>query len=120
MNCLGQNFDNRNVLSFGLKNAPFEFQNIMNNIFIPYFDFCIVYIDDILVFSNNIDQHLKHLRIFKDTIKRNGLVIFAPQMKLFQTEIRFLGQTICKGHIIPIDHSIEFASNLPDEIRNKT
>jgi hypothetical protein len=49
------------VMPFGLKNAPSEFQNIMNDIFTPYTSFSIVYIDDDLIFSNSIDQHWKHL-----------------------------------------------------------
>ena len=39
-----------NVNSFGLKNAPREFQTIMNEIFTPFTDFSIVYIDDVLIF----------------------------------------------------------------------
>ena len=38
-----------NVVPFGLKNAPSEFQDIMNHIFNPYTEFTIVYIDDVLV-----------------------------------------------------------------------
>ena len=41
-----------NVMPFGLKNAPSRFQKIMNDIFNPYTQFIIVYIDDVLVFSN--------------------------------------------------------------------
>ena len=107
-------------MPFGLKNAPSEFQNIMNDIFNPYSEFCITYIDDILVFSTSIDQHFKHLRILKKVIKRNGLVLSAPKMKLFQTTIRFLGFNINKGSVIPIQRSIEFASKFPDEIKEKT
>ena len=40
-----------NVMPFGLKNAPSEFQKIMNEIFNPYTSFCIVYNDDVLIFS---------------------------------------------------------------------
>ncbi|XP_061364817.1 uncharacterized protein LOC133308224, partial [Gastrolobium bilobum] len=54
------------VMPFGLKNAPSEFQRIMNDIFNPYSTFTIVYIDDVLVFSQSIDQHFKHLHIFVD------------------------------------------------------
>ena len=46
-----------NVMPFGLKNAPSEFQNIMNDIFNPFIHFTIVYIDDVLVYSNSIDEH---------------------------------------------------------------
>ena len=44
-----------NVMPFGLKNIPFEYQNIMNEILIYY----IVYIDDVLIYSKSIDQHFK-------------------------------------------------------------
>ena len=44
-----------NVMPFRLKNAPSEFQKIMNEIFNTYTSFCIVYIDDVLIFSQNID-----------------------------------------------------------------
>ena len=46
-----------NVMPFGLKNVPSEFQNIMNNIFNSFSHFTIVYIDDVLVYSNSIDEH---------------------------------------------------------------
>ena len=48
-------------MPFGLKNVLSEFQNIMNDIFTPYTSFSIVYIDDVLIFSNSIDRLWKHL-----------------------------------------------------------
>ena len=54
-----------NVLPFGLKNSPSEFQNMMNEIFIEYTRFSIVYIDDVLIFSNSIKEHFKHLKNFQ-------------------------------------------------------
>ena len=95
-----------NVLLFGLKNAPSEFQNIMNDIFNPCSHFTIVYIDDVLVYSSSIDEHWKHLYSFLDTIKRNGLVVFDKKIKLFQTKVRFLGYDISEGQIRPIDRAI--------------
>ena len=50
-----------NVMPFGLKNAPSEFQNIMNEIFNPFSNHAFVYIDDVLIFSKSLDQHWKHL-----------------------------------------------------------
>ena len=52
-----------NVMPFGLKNAPSKFQNVMNDIMNPYSHFSIVYIDDVLVFSNSIEQDYKHLKL---------------------------------------------------------
>ena len=92
----------------------------MNDTFTSYTEFAICYIDDVLIFSSSIDQHIKHLNIFKHIIIKNGLVISAPKMKLFQTIIRYLGHNIHNGTIIPIDKSIEFAFKFPDEIKDKT
>ena len=50
-------------MPFGLKNAPNEFQSIMNEIFNPYTGFIIVHIDNVLVYSENIDQHWKLLLV---------------------------------------------------------
>lgn len=109
-----------NVMPFGLKNAPSEFQNIMNEIFNPYTTFSIVYIDDVLIFSKSIDQHFKHLYTFLNIVKKHGLVVSAKKMQIFQTKIRFLGHNIYQGTITPISRSIEFASKFPDEIKEKT
>ena len=108
-----------NVMSFSLKNAPSEFQNIMNDIFAPFPDFSIVYIDDVLIFSKSIDDHWKHLDIFVKVIKHNGLVVLATKINLFQDKIRFLGHNIYKGTLSPIDKAIEFADKFPDEIKYK-
>ena len=57
-----------NVMSQGLKNAPSEFQNIMNGIFYPYMRFSVVYLDDVLIFSKHINEHKK---TFKRICKNN-------------------------------------------------
>jgi hypothetical protein len=52
------------VMSFGLTNAPKHFMYLMSSIFMPELDkFFIVFIGDILVYSNNMEEHEEHLRI---------------------------------------------------------
>ena len=99
---------------------PSEFQNIMNEIFNPFSSFAIVYIDDVLIFSESLNQHKKHLRAFIQTVKLNGLVVLAPKIKLFQTRVRFLGFDIHHGVIKPIDRAIQFADKFLDQILDKT
>jgi hypothetical protein len=72
-----------NVMHFGLKNVPSEFQNIMNDIFNHFTHFTIVYIDDVLIFSKSIEEHWKYPNSFLDTIKHSGLVVSAKKIKLF-------------------------------------
>ena len=109
-----------NVMPFGLKNAPSEFQNIMNEIFNQYSHFSIVYIDDVLIFSKSIEEHWKHLHAFVRIIRSNGLVVSASKIKLFQTKVRFLGYHIYRSTIQPIDRVIQFADKFPDQIIDKT
>ena len=95
-----------NVMPFGLKNAPSEFQNIMNNIFTSFTNFSIAYIDDVLIFSKTIDDHWKHLDIFFKVIKHNGFVVSATKINLFKDKIRFLCHNIYRGTLSPIDRAI--------------
>lgn len=108
------------VMLFGLKNAPSEFQRIMNEIFNPFSKFCIVYIDDVLIFSETIEQHFKHLRTFLMITKKNGLVVSKSKVSLFQTKIRFLRHYIHRGTITSIERSLSFAEKFPDKILDKT
>ena len=108
-----------NVMPFGLKNANSEFQNIMNDIFTPFTEFSIVYIDDVLIFSKSRDEHWKHLDIFVKVIKNNGLVVSATKINLFKDKIRFLGHSIYKGTLSPIDRAVQFADKFSNEIKDK-
>ena len=108
-----------NVMPFGLKNAHSEFRNIINDIFTPFTEFSIVYIDDVLIFSKSIDDHWKHLDIFVNVIKHNGLIVSATKINLFKDKILFLGHNIYKGTLSPIDRAIQFADKFLDEIKDK-
>ena len=60
--------------------------------------------------TNSINEHWKHLYLFLETIKWNGLVVSAKKIKLFQTKVLFLGYDISEGQIRPIDRAIQFAN----------
>jgi hypothetical protein len=74
-----------NVMPFGIKNAPAKFQRVMDDNLKPYFDWLIVYIDDILVFSSSIDQHFKHLKKLLQVLKQAGIVLSKKKIELFKT-----------------------------------
>ncbi|GJS38699.1 putative reverse transcriptase domain-containing protein [Tanacetum coccineum] len=62
------------VMSFGLTNAPAVFMDLMNRVCKPYLDkFAIVFIDDILIYSRNKEEHANHLRIILELLKKEKL-----------------------------------------------
>ena len=62
------------VMPFGLTNAPATFMDLMNQVFQPYLDrFVIVFIDDILVYSNTRAEHAKHLKLVLKSLREHQL-----------------------------------------------
>src|SRR5690606_13383704 len=62
------------VMPFGLTNAPSAFQRFMNDIFADMTDVSvIVYLDDILVFSDNLSQHREHVKEVLRRLRKHGL-----------------------------------------------
>lgn len=60
-------------MPFGLKQTPQIFQRRMENILKTYSDYCSVYVDDILVFSDTIDQHMEHLELIIKALEKHGI-----------------------------------------------
>jgi hypothetical protein len=61
-------------MSFGLTNTPTYFMYLMNKVFMEYFDnFVVVFIDDILIFSQNEVEHDEHLRLVLQKLRENQL-----------------------------------------------
>ena len=106
--------------AFWTKHALSKFQKVMDNIFKPYFDWLLVYIDYILIFSKIVHDHFKHIQKFVQLVKTNGLVLSKKKIELFQTSIKFLGHTIKNGQITLQKHALEFADKFLDIITDKT
>ena len=61
-------------MSFGLTNAPATFSRLMNSIFMEYLDkFVMVYLDDILIYLKNEEEHAEHLRVVLQKLREDGL-----------------------------------------------
>jgi hypothetical protein len=81
-----------NVTLFGLTNAPATFQTLMNDIFRDLLDVCvIVYLDDTLVYSKNMEEHEQHLRQVLQHLKDNQLYAKLSKCTFFANSIEYLG-----------------------------
>ncbi|GJV35169.1 putative reverse transcriptase domain-containing protein [Tanacetum coccineum] len=83
------------VISFGLTNAPAVFMDLMNRVCKPYLDkFVIVFIDDILIYSRNKEEHANHLRIILELLKKEKLYAKFSKCDFWINIVQFLRHVI--------------------------
>ena len=80
------------VMPFGLTNAPASFQGYVNEALREYLDvFCVVYLDDILIYSSSLEEHVVHVRKILQQLLKNGLRAKPEKCQFHVREIGFLG-----------------------------
>ena len=83
------------VMPFGLTNAPAAFQRFINSVFSDLLDVCvIVYLDDVLIFSDSLAQHHKHVREVLRCLRANGLYANLGKCDFHLTSVEYLGYII--------------------------
>lgn len=106
-------------MSFGLKNAPQIYQRRMDEIYKPYENFIIFYVDNILVFSKTIKEHIKHLQIFKKQTNKNRIVLSERKAIFLKKKIEFLGLIIDEDGVKLQKHIGRKILNVLEKLTNK-
>lgn len=87
-------------MPFGLKNAPSIFQRCVNDILHEYIGkFAYVYIDDVLIFSDNEEEHMQHISLVFNALHKANMKISDEKSHFFKQSIEFLGHVITHNKI---------------------
>ena len=101
-------------LPFGLANAPGQFQRLMNRILEPHLGKrCLVYIDDVVVYSKDITQHAEDLRLVLETIHEAGMTLKLKKCFFAKTKVDLLGYTVSGDGITAQEDKTDAIRNMP-------
>lgn len=100
------------VMPFGMVNAPASFQRLINTIIhdIPQ---CHAYLDDIVVFSNNFNDHLHQLKLLFQKLKQANLTINLVKSQFCHAEIEYLGHVVGNGKVKPVNAKVKAIQEFP-------
>lgn len=103
------------VLPFGLKTSPAIFQRILSNILRKYklTDFTVNYIDDILIFSKTFSEHINHLTLLLEAIKREGFRLKFTKCKFASDSVKYLGHIIHNNTVRPVKDNLISIKQFP-------
>ena len=102
-------------LHFGLCNAPATFQRLMNQLFKEeFYYFVTIFLDDVLIYSQNLEEHLRHLKIVMERLASAGLKLKPSKCKLIQTAVSYLGYHIGADGIWPDEGQLNALSKWPE------
>ena len=101
-----------NVLPMGLKNSPAIFQRNMAEL-LRDLDYVSVYIDDVIIHSRTVEEHVQHVRTVMQRLRRAQICVKGSKASLFRKSVNFLGHLVGGDGVAPQDKKVEAVANWP-------
>ena len=102
-------------MPFRLCSAPTTFQRLMQNCLSELnLTYCLIYLDDVITFSTDEDDHLHHMRVIFDRFRVEHLKLKPSKCSLFHDEIVFLAHHVMKDGVQPSEEHVKAITNFPE------
>jgi len=102
-------------MPFGLTNAPGTFQHFVNDIFSDMFDVCVLaYLDDILIYSNNMEEHCEQVWEVFQHLRKHGLYAQEDKCEFHKTELELLGFILTQDGLKMSQDKVKVILNWPE------
>ena len=103
------------VMPFGYRNSPAIFQRVIYSILKKHnlANFTHNYIDDILIHSNNFEEHVKHIELVLKALKSENVKLKLSKCKFANLEVNYLGHKLSLNKVIPLNSNIEAITKFP-------
>ena len=101
-------------MPFGLCNAPPTFQRLMQNCLGELnLTYCLIYLDDMIVFSDMPDEHLRRMLVVFDHLRKHGLKLKPSKCEVFKSEINYLAHHVSWRGVLPSKKNLESIVQCP-------
>lgn len=101
-------------MPFGLKNAPATFQRLMDSVLRKHLGIrCFVYMDDIIIFSSSLDEHIKDITKILQTLRDANLKVQCDKSEFLRKEVEFLGHIVTTEGVKPNPAKVDAVVNWP-------
>lgn len=106
------------VMPFGLKNAPATFQRLMNRV-VAGLEGCSVYLDDLVVFSDSWDSHLRRIRSLFERLADARLTVNLAKCEFARATVTYLGRVVGQGRVAPVGAKVIAVAGFPQPTTKK-
>jgi len=112
---VGRTGFDRQVMPFGLTNAPAAFQRFVNSVFADMLDVCVVvYLDDILVYSDNMEDHTKHVREVLQRLHQHKLYAKPEKCEFHSDSVEYLGYSLSPNGLTMLQDKVTTICDWPE------